>query len=64
MCYLDYFYFKVKTRISKLIYPINPKIKKFVSLENWKNELPPFLQGKNINLVKIQSKILKKIILI
>lgn len=57
-----FFTLKSKLGFQKLIYPINPKIKKFVSLENWKNELPPFFfQGKkNINLVKIQSKILKE----
>ena len=44
-----FFTLKSKLGFQKLISPINPKIKKLISLENWKNELPPFFfQGKKI----------------
>jgi len=56
-------FYIIKSKIGylKLTFPSNPKFVKFISLEEWKNNLPPFFfEGKNINgLVKFPDPLLR-----
>ena len=57
-------YYTIKTKIGwqKKVFPTQPKVSEFTSLENWKNNLPPFFfYGKDIsNLPKEEKEILAK----
>ena len=52
-------FYLIKTKLGwqKRVFPINPKIQEFITLENWKKTLPPFFfYGKEIsNLSKQKS---------
>ena len=64
---LRYLFFRIvyiiKTKLGwqKRVFPINPKTKEYISLENWRNNPPPFFfYGKEIpNLSKQKEDILK-----
>ena len=55
-------FFTIKTKIGwqKKVFPTRPNVLGFISLENWKNDLPPFFfYGKDIsNLLKEEKEIL------
>ena len=53
---------KAKIGWQKIVFPKQPKVSEFSSLENWKNNLPPFFfYGKEIsNLPKEEDNILSK----
>lgn len=57
-------FYTIKTKIGwqKKIFPAQPKVSEFTSLENWRNNLPPFFfYGKEIsNLPKEEKEILAK----
>ena len=57
-------FYTIKTKIGwqKKVFPTQPKVSEFTSLENWRNNLPPFLfYGKDIsNLPKEEKEILAK----
>ena len=57
-------FYTIKTKFGwyKKIFPIQPKVLEYTTLENWKNNLPPFFfYGKNIpNLPKEEKEILAK----
>jgi len=57
-------FYTIKTKIGwqKKIFPRQPKISEYVSLQNWRNNLPPFFfYGKDIlNLPKKEKEILSK----
>ncbi len=55
------YYLKVKVGWHKIIFPINPKLKKSITLNKWRNNLPPFFfYGKEISgLKKKPTKILE-----
>ena len=57
-------FYTIKTKIGwqKKIFPTQPKVSEFTSLENWRNNLPPFFfYGKDIsNLPKEEKEILVK----
>ena len=57
-------FYTIKTKIGwqKKVFPTQPKVSKFTSLENWRNNLPPFFfYGKDIpNLTKQQKEILSE----
>ena len=58
------FFYTIKTKIGwqKRVFPTQPKVSEFTSLENWRNNLPPFLfYGKDIsNLPKEEKEIISK----
>ena len=55
-------FYTIKTKLGwqKKIFPMQPKISEYITLENWRNNLPPFFfYGKEIpNLLKEEKKIL------
>ena len=55
-------FYTIKTKLGwqKKTFPVQPKVLKYITLENWKNSLPPFFfYGKEIsNLQKKEKKIL------
>ena len=57
-------FYTIKTKIGwqKKVFPTQPKVSEFTSLENWRNNLPPFFfYGKDIsNLPKEEKEILAK----
>ncbi|MEM6718260.1 MAG: alginate lyase family protein [Bacteroidota bacterium] len=57
-------FYTIKTKLGwqKKAFPTNPKEKKYISLEDWKNKLPPFFfYGKSIsNLPKQKEEALKE----
>ena len=57
-------FYTVKTKIGwqKKVFPKQPKVSEFTSLENWRNNLPPFFfHGKDIsNLPREEKEILAK----
>ena len=57
-------FYTIKTKIGwqKKVFPTQPKVLEFTSLENWRNNLPPFFfYGKDIsNLPKEEKEILAK----
>ena len=57
-------FYTIKTKIGwqKKVFPTQPKVSEFTSLENWRNNLPPFFfYGKEIsNLPKEEKEILSK----
>ena len=57
-------FYTIKTKIGwqKKVFPTQPKVSEFTSLENWRNNLPPFFfYGKDIsNLSKEEKEILAK----
>ena len=57
-------FYTIKTKIGwqKKVFPKQPKVSEFISLENWRNNLPPFFfYGKDIsNLPKEEKEILAK----
>ena len=58
-------FYTIKTKIGwhKKVFPTQPKVSEFTSLENWRNTLPPFFfYGKDIyNLPKEEKEILEKL---
>ena len=53
-------FYTIKTKLGwqKKTFPVQPKVLKYITLENWKNSLPPFFfYGKEIsNLQKKEKK--------